>query len=76
MFETVLQATSLAGTAALLAAGVVLPTVLIALVLAEQLQGLRRAEAQTFVPTAWKRALAGSWSLRGRVRLPRKIRLR
>jgi hypothetical protein len=76
MFETFLQATSLAGTAALLSVGVALPLVLAVLVLAEQLQGLRRSEAQAIVPTAWKRALAGSWSLRGRVRLPRKIRLR
>lgn len=75
MSEIALQATSLVGTGLLYLMGLGLPLVLAALVLAEQLQGLQRAEAQAFVPTAWKRALAGSWSLRGRVRLPRRIKL-
>ena len=75
MLELVLNVTSLVGTGALIAAGLVLPAVLAALVLAEQWQGLRRAEAEACVPAAWKRALAGGWSLRGRVRLPRRLRL-
>ena len=76
MSEIALQATSLVGTGLLYVVGLGLPLVLAGLVIAEQVQGLQRAEAQAYVPTAWKRALAGSFSLRGRIRLPRRIRLR
>jgi len=75
MFENALQATSLAGTGLLLAVGFGLPLLLAVLALAEQYKGLQRAEAQAFVPTAWKRALAGSWNLRGRIRRQRRIKL-
>lgn len=75
MLEIVLTVTDWVGHAALLAAGVVLPLVFFTLVLAEQLQGLQRADAEALVPAAWKRALAGGWSLRGKLRLPRRQRL-
>jgi hypothetical protein len=76
MHDLVLIAAGRLGEAALLAAGITLPALFAILVLAEQLQGLRRAEAQALVPAAWKRALAGSFSLRGKLRLPRRQRIR
>ena len=75
MSEIVLTVTGWVGNAALLAAGILLPALFFTLVIAEQLQGLRRAEAQAVVPTAWKRALAGEWKLRGKLRLPRRQHL-
>ena len=76
MHELVLMTAGRLGEAALVAAVLLLPALFAALVLAEQLQGLRRAEAQDLVPAAWKRALAGSFSLRGKLRLPRRQRIR
>lgn len=75
MFELAMNLTALVGSWALFAAGVVLPSLFLVLVLKEQWEGLRRAESQSLIPTAWKRALVGSWTLRGRLRLPRRIHM-